>query len=345
MELDFSPVTPRDGMELPGAGEESWDTNTFPKQLDPSFIPRPENVVENYHVNVSSNHPILNSPILNPVIFAPYNEFWLDNPFEILSEPYIFPTQNMTLNQKLNSMVRGGLFASLALYLFSNNRKTFIILIFAVLLSIFLFYSNDMCTKIHQREYIIRERKMKHIQDSIKCAGMQSKEILSDSDLIVILTHPDAPKLNEIMKSKDAKNIIQDAIPKEKMEAVIAKNPKPQSIIKNAMANAKSAAEAKAEAAIFDIPEDYNWNKDNAHEYDQRLFRGIDQNVEEQTRGRNEILLTYGDMLDTDFENVLTQDFHGEQMEWFREENPWFVDRDVHNPWMHNEDEYKYDEW
>ena len=66
------------------------------------------------------------------------------------------------------------------------------------------------------------------------------------------------------------------------------------------------------------------------------------ENAENQTRNRNEVLMTYGDHLDISFGDVLRADFEDP---WWKEQSPWSVSRDVHNPWHHNEGEYLYDPW
>jgi hypothetical protein len=66
--------------------------------------------------------------------------------------------------------------------------------------------------------------------------------------------------------------------------------------------------------------------------YIQKLFCGIDQNVENEMEDQREILLTHGDRLNADFETVLTKDFYGADAQSWRDEGTFLVDRDIYHP-------------
>jgi hypothetical protein len=240
---------------------------------------------------------------------------------ELINESYIWPTKNMTLNQKLNSVVRGSAILCGGLALLGKPRKIFYLLIFAMLATIFLFYSKEFCVKIHSREYIIREAKMNFIQKMLIMAHLDTKKLLSDQDIHNALSITSGTPQ---MSVRDAKEVIADAI--QNAPASEMKSPDNLSI------SDQISTISNSPPTDFTIPDDFEWDRKTAHPYDQKTFCGIDQAVEDQTVDRNEILLTYGDRLNVAFEDVLTADFYGKNAQWWRDEGAFLVDRDIYHP-------------
>jgi len=315
MDLSYEYIPPRDGMELHGAGEDRWKhLREFPAHVDPVChdksatewdapvpgLTRPPNLIEKY---------------TNPCKCDKYKEFWLHDFSELLSEPYLLPSKTMTLNQKLNSFVRGTAVLCACIYLFSTkySRKIFYILILSILLSIFMYYTQDACTLIHDKEYIIQENKMKMVQNAIRELGMEDKEFINNNDVILIVA-----KIEPQFELRDIKELLAD------LEVSPDLLPLRESMEENKKSTINDAD--------FNVPEDYNWERDTAPMYDQKLFCGIDQNVENEMEDQREILLSYGDRLNADFEHTLTKDFYGDSAQSWRDEGTFLVDRDIYHP-------------
>jgi hypothetical protein len=316
MELSYEDITVRDGMELPGAGENKWKhLREFPAHVDhvcqekpmtewDAPVPgltRPNKVIEHY---------------ANPCTCKKYNQFWLNDFSELVSEPYLIPSKNMTLNQKLNSIVRGTVVLCAGLYMFSTkySRKIFYLLILAILLTIFMYYTHDACTLIHDKDNIIQENKMQIIQNAINELGMGSKEFINHNDIVLIVA---AININPPLEIRDVKELLSD------LELA------PTLINMNERFTEPTIQENDDD---FNIPEDYDWDRNTAPMYIQKLFCGIDQNVENEMEDQREILLTHGDRLNADFETVLTKDFYGADAQSWRDEGTFLVDRDIYHP-------------
>ena len=67
--------------------------------------------------------------------------FWFDNYYVLFNKNYLtefFPTKFMTMNQKLNSIVRFSFYASLLLVLFTRNLNYLYFFVIISILTIFL---------------------------------------------------------------------------------------------------------------------------------------------------------------------------------------------------------------
>lgn len=359
MELDYCFIDKRDReFAEPGAGEKNFINSTdynfdyessravpsrmqmpsdrhYPKLPYPNHVPGTEQLPLRSDIYSNTGMTSAVEKVLekftenstpNPCIYARQTEFWLINPLEIFNEIYVVPTSKMTLNQKLNALVRGSALLSTGLWLLNGNRRVFYIMIIAMLLSVFLFYSKDFCKNFHPENQIAEETRLNVIQRRIRNAKLENKDTL---------THSDIKKINTVTKSDNPVTLTETVeLTKTAVlnNATVTPGPSPipgTSPSTGTMNNAKGTKNT-----LFNIPEDFDYTRENADPFDQKLFCGIDQRVENEMRDRNELLLSYGDHLDFDFGKYLTSDFHGDSRDAraYRSEGSWLVDRDIYHP-------------
>lgn len=303
------------------------------QQIQEFYQPSPQQHFEN---NLLSK--FTHGRSANPCTHHAFHEFWLNEPLELIDELYILPSKNMTLNQKLNATVRGAAVVSIGAYILNKNKKMLYILILAILASIFLYYSKASCSHIHDVHKISKENKLKAITKALTTSGLDKKDIISDAELHHAVK--DLP-----ISHDEAKSIIKDAVLTENGISPQKQMPNSTQGPQTSQGSAEAQQpEKEVDTSSFNIPENYNWTRENAHKFDQNLFCGIDQRMENEINERNEVLLTHGDYLDFDFAKELTKDWFGDSKfarEW-RAENPHLVDRDVFNG---NNNKLFYDPW
>jgi hypothetical protein len=242
-------------------------------------------------------------------------DFWLKNPMALVSEHYVIPRNSMTLNQKLNSIVRLALLLALTChFLLGMSRTIFYVVILAMIGTVFIYYSPSTKMRIHNPAQLRNER----VAEIIVATIGNNKALAEKPEL----THTDVNLVSAELSMPP--QVVKSAIIANTPDAVAASAPSVNDTVAQVAIDDNSA--------LFDIPKNYEWGSSDKHPYDQRLFTGIDEAYTDETTNQRELLLSYGDMLDTEFEHVLTKDYYGKESQWWRDQGSFLVDRDVYHP-------------
>lgn len=403
-EINFVELDPNDkkygipGYGDPQPGDNPWEEN---KKPEPKYInvynitSVPEKKEENFYdipIPPPKRDPIRKkNGVANPYMYNEDIDFWLDNPYHLIEEPWMYPTKNMSFNQKLNAIFRGSVVLSLLLFLFTKSRKSFLIVLVALISTLLLLSNTDYKLKIHNKRCLVEEQMYTIVKKCIKDLGLEKNNYLSydDMDEIIFMINDEkynvyqgnknnkiyqiaylnlskmsVPELENFMENRLPENSAEEsgAVTYEEVENMQSSHQRQQRQRKKQfqdkhkkqtqqMQKMQKQNQQEKEKDPFDADFsssshlDYNFITDIPPDSRDELFKSVDLNWENEINSRNEPLLSYSDYLNNDFEKHLTQDFHGKNMQWFRDENPWFVDRDIHNPFHRNEDEYFYDPW
>jgi hypothetical protein len=294
MELSYVEIDRNDKpLGEKGAGNDrSYRDNTFPKPITPAAAPR--STAEHF---------------ANPCNC--FVDFWLKNPLTLFQEHYVIPRKTMTLNQKLNAIVRLALLLAFSChFLLGMSRSIFYVVILAMIGTIFIYYSPSLKTKMHPVHMIHNERVVEIIASQIQNNdNIAQKNALTHTDLNLIAAQTSLPP--QIIKTA-----IKDVLPEV-------------NVVQAEILNEPQIAQSNE---IFNIPKNYEWDKSDKTPYEKRLYTGIDEAYTEETTNQREVLLSYSDMLDGEFEKELTKDFYGKESQWWRDQGSFLVDRDVYHP-------------
>ena len=124
MELDYSAVSRDNQFREVGYGENTLNktisSNIKPENEQNHFLEKSrflekseqkiitsEQKENNKQETMCNNHMKLNNCYSS--LCHNYPDFWFNNPAELINEFYLLPTEKMTMNQKLNSLVRGSI--------------------------------------------------------------------------------------------------------------------------------------------------------------------------------------------------------------------------------------------
>jgi hypothetical protein len=244
-------------------------------------------------------------------LYDNYIDFWLDNPIDLINEVYILPNSHMTLNQKLNSVVRLSIVAAIGGYTLLNaSRKIFYAVLLAMIATIYIYYSMNIAQIFHHPSKIMYEKKM----GKFAC-------LLGNNEYV---TNDKIAQLSE--KSGISPAEIKSVLTPVKEVSPVTKEPAQRSSL--------LSSSADVDKKLFEIPRCANPKQiiypDD--DYDNNLFLGTTQNLQREFDNQREVLLSYSDRLNSEFEETITDDFYGDAGRKWRDEGSFLVDRDIYHP-------------